>query len=95
MVQSVKYLGIMLKNWGFIPGAGVIFLFSTINRLALAVTQFPVHWLQWPLSQRVKWPENVTGCPPPSSALKFTFAPLYVLMVWCLSTGPDLLHFGA
>jgi hypothetical protein len=27
--------------------------------------------------------------------LKFTFAPLYVLMVWCLSTGPDLLHFGA
>jgi hypothetical protein len=38
MVQSAKYMGMVLKNWALIPDTG-------IYRLALALTQFPVQWL--------------------------------------------------
>jgi hypothetical protein len=60
--------GLRAGRPGSIAGRGKIFLYSTASRLALGITQPPIHWILGALSSRVKRSGPETGHSPPSSA---------------------------
>jgi hypothetical protein len=65
-----------------------IFLFTTVSRLALGLTQPPVQWVPGALSLQEKWLWCEDDHSPLSStkvknALSYTSTPQYAFMAWC------------
>jgi hypothetical protein len=81
-----------------VPAGTGIFLFTTVSRSDLGLTQLPIQWVPGALFLGVKRPGR--GHSPPSSAgLKnvwsYTTTPQYAFMAWCSvkPQGPHYLHF--
>jgi hypothetical protein len=55
-----------------------IFLFTTVSRTALGITQPPIQWVPGSLSLGVKWPGREADHSPPSSAEVKEYVELYL-----------------
>jgi len=65
-----------------------LFIFA-VSRPALGPTQLPLKWAPEALSPWVQWPGHEAAKSPPSSVdfkntWTYTFARLYIHMMWCL-----------
>jgi hypothetical protein len=94
-------LGYGLDDWSstvrFPVGLG-IFLFTTVSRTALGLTQPPIQWVPGALSLGVKRLGLEADHSPPSSvevknAWSYTSTPQYVFMAWCLVKHRDNFTF--
>jgi len=75
-----------------------IFLFATTSRPSLGLTLPPIPWVLGVISLEVKHLGCKADHSPPSSAevknvWSYTFAPQYILMVWCLVRHRDNFTF--
>jgi hypothetical protein len=92
-------MGWMIRVLGFDSWWGLgIFLFTTMSRMALGPTQFPIPWVPGALSLRVMWLGHEADHSPPSSAKvknvwSYTSTPQYVFMAWCLVKHKDNFTF--
>jgi hypothetical protein len=91
MSWMIKVLG--FDSWQRL----VIFLFTTMSRMTLGLTQPPIQWVPEALSLWVKWTECEADHSPPSSAKRMHGAipplPQYVFMAWCLVKHRDNFTF--
>jgi hypothetical protein len=82
----------------FLGGRLGIFLFTTVSRTALGLTQSPIQWAAGALSLGVKRTGREADHSPQSSAegknaWSYTSTPQYVYMAWCLVKHRDNFTF--
>jgi hypothetical protein len=87
---------LLFVNWGW-QGLG-IFLFTTVSRPVLGLTQPPIQWVPGALSLAVKRPGCEADHSPPSSAEVKECVELYLhspntFMAWCSIEAQGLLYF--